>query len=91
MELYFGFGIIYKKDGFVIPTSPLISCIESGDHYVVVLKESISKVGTSVPAAQPIGISSMNASFLGYMEDYVHAMDGFGGRPDWLVFSGNAS
>jgi hypothetical protein len=85
MELYFGFGIVYSKSE-AKPASPLIEVIDSGDSCVAVLKESVRKASCESVRPCPIGISSMNACFLGYLEEFVHALGGFGGRPDWILF-----
>lgn len=84
-----GFGIAFKKDE--VPFKNLekraIACIDSGDRWVIVLKESVRDIGL---VAGPIGISSMNASFLGYLEEFSHAVpqDTLGiSRPDWIMFA----
>jgi hypothetical protein len=84
MDLYFGFGVVYSKEE-ARPASPLIEVIDSGDSCVAVLKESVRKASGEEKAG-PIGISSMNACFLGYLEEFMHALGGFGGRPDWILF-----
>ena len=69
--------------------SPLLTCIDSGDGYVLVLKESVRKVSG---LSQPIGISSMNAHLVGYMEEFMYSLDtasSLAERPDWIVFSKN--
>ena len=89
-----GFGVAFKKDetpfervGEELTEKGSIACIDSGDRWVVVLKESVRDIGL---VAGPIGISSMNASFLGYLEEFSHAVpqDTLGGcRPDWIMFA----
>jgi len=86
MDLYFGFGIFCEKSQKHCVDSPLITCIESGDGYVLVLKESVRKVNG---VSQPIGISSMNAHLVGYMEEFVHTVHTIQEIPDWIVFSKN--
>jgi hypothetical protein len=89
-----GFGVAFKKEELEyegvaekLADKGSIACIDSGDRWVIVLKESVRDVGL---VAGPIGISSMNASFLGYLEEFSHAVpqDTLGSsRPDWIMFA----
>lgn len=60
-----------------------ISCIESGENRIVVLKETVQKVGVN----EPIGVHMMNARIPGYMEEFMHLLSINDKRPDWIVFT----
>ena len=80
MELYFGFGIVCNKSESLNVTSA-ISCIESGENRIVVLKETVQKVGVN----EPIGVHMMNSRIPGYMEEFMHLLSINDKRPDWIV------
>jgi hypothetical protein len=82
MELYFGFGIVCNKSE-TPKISSAVSCIESGENRIVVLKETVQKVGVN----EPIGVHIMNARIPGYMEEFMHLVCINDKRPDWIVFS----
>ena len=82
MELYFGFGIVCNKSE-TPKISSAVSCIESGENRILVLKETVHKVGVN----EPIGVHIMNARIPGYMEEFMHLVCINDKRPDWIVFS----
>jgi len=82
MELYFGFGIVCNKSE-TPNISSAVSSIESGENRILVLKETVHKVGVN----EPIGVHIMNARIPGYMEEFMHLVCINDKRPDWIVFS----
>jgi hypothetical protein len=82
MELYFGFGIVCNKSETPNINSA-VSSIESGENRILVLKETIQKVGVN----EPIGVNIMNARIPVYMEEFMHLVCINDKRPDWIVFS----
>ena len=84
MELYFGFGIVCNKsEGDIPKITSAVSCIESGENRILVLKETVHKVGVN----EPIGVHIMNSRIPGYMEEFMHLLCINDKRPDWIVFS----
>lgn len=84
MELYFGFGIVCNKSETDIPNvTSAVYCIESGENRIVVLKETVQKVGVN----EPIGVHTMNARIPGYMEEFMHLVCINDKRPEWIVFT----
>lgn len=81
MELYFGFGIVCNKSE-TPKISSAVSCIESGDNRILVLKETVRKVGVN----EPIGVHTMTAHIPGYMEEFIGHTGFHNYRPEWLVF-----
>ena len=82
MELYYGFGIICEKIEISSRHSALYTQ-ESDKKCVVVLKETMQKVGVN----EPIGVHMMNARIPAYMEEFMHLLSINDKRPDWIVFS----
>ena len=60
-----------------------VSCIESGENRILVLKETVHKVGVN----EPIGVDMMHARIPGYMEEFMHLLCINDKRPDWIVFT----
>ena len=60
-----------------------VSCIESGENRILVLKETVHKVGVN----EPIGVHMMHARIPGYMEEFMHLLCINDKRPDWIVFT----
>jgi hypothetical protein len=82
MELYYGFGIVCEKTE-ISSTHSALYTHESDEKCVVVLKETIQKVGVN----EPIGVHTMNARIPGYMEEFMHLVCINDKRPEWIVFS----
>jgi len=81
MDLYFGFGIVCNKSESLNVTSA-VSCIESGENRILVLKETVRKIGVN----EPIGVHTMNERMVGYMEEFIGHTGFHNYRPEWLVF-----
>lgn len=81
MELYFGFGIVCNKSE-TPKISSAVSCIESGENRILVLKETVRKIGVN----EPIGVHTMTAHIPGYMEEFIGHTGFHNYRPEWLVF-----
>jgi hypothetical protein len=82
MELYYGFGIVCEKTE-ISSTNSALYTYESGEKCIVVLKETVQKVGVN----EPIGVYTMNARIPGYMEEFMHLLCINDKRPDWIVFT----
>ena len=82
------FGMIFKKSEFPFRQfSKELSSLDLSEHsWVVVLKESLVTLNNIV---QPIGITSMNANHIGFVEHFANALSqdlvNFPIRPDWIL------